>query len=222
MVVLFDLDDTLIDHRSAMRTATVALYEMVTVPASLETFVESWHEAHRRYYPKYLAGEMPYTMTVRARIRETIDEGMGDEEADRLFRDYLATYEAGWSLFPDVLPCLERFGSTRLGIISNGRSEEQRKKLAVTGIAHRFDSIVISEDCGYPKPRAEIFHRACEAMNVSPAAAAYVGDQYELDACAARAAGLEGIWLDRIAKASATHQGPIIASLHDLDATLTG
>ena len=55
----------------------------------------------------------------------------------------------------------------------------------------------ISEDVGFAKPAPDIFLRACDAAAVEPAEALYVGDQYELDASAARDAGLQSVWLNR-------------------------
>jgi FMN phosphatase YigB (HAD superfamily) len=44
-----------------------------------------------------------------------------------------------------VGPCLERLNSYRLGVISNGQTVQQRLKLARTGIADRFESIVMRQ-----------------------------------------------------------------------------
>jgi putative hydrolase of the HAD superfamily len=82
-------------------------------------------------------------------------------------------------------------------VISNGQAAQQRSKLERTGILDRFDRVLISEECGCAKPNAAIFHRACSMVDESPQQSVYVGDLYDVDAVAARAAGLTGIWLDR-------------------------
>ena len=119
-------------------------------------------------------------------------------------------------MFPDVGPCLEHLTSYRLGVISNGRTVQQRLKLARTGIADRFEGIVISEEYGCAKPNAEIFHRACSTAGESPDRSVYVGDLYDVDAVAARNAGLVGVWLDRAGNASEEHVPPVIHSLAQL------
>ena len=216
MVIFFDIDDTLMNHSVAIRAATMSLYERLEPPVTRETFVANWEDAHRRYYPRYLSEELTYETASRARVREAIGPNLSDHEADGLFRHYLTTYQAGWSLFPDVLPCLDRLSSFRLGVVSNGRSQEQRRKLAATNIRERFAHVLISEDCGYSKPHPEIFRRACDAFSVPPAEAVYVGNEYEVDACGARRAGLRGMWLDRKGAASSNDQGPVIGSLNEL------
>jgi putative hydrolase of the HAD superfamily len=213
MVIFFDIDDTLLDHRKAMRAATIALHTRLGLPISTQDFLSRWYAAHSRYYPRYLNGEMSVTAARRARIRETIDCALSDLEADDLFASYLASYEASWNLFSDVMPCLNRLSSFRIGVISNGHSEEQRRKLACFGLTDRFEHVLISDECGFPKPRPEIFAAACSAVHLAPSEAVYVGDQYAIDATAARNAGLRGIWLDREGTATSEHLPPIIQSL---------
>jgi putative hydrolase of the HAD superfamily len=107
-------------------------------------------------------------------------------------------------------------------VISNGQGQQQRKKLAQTGILDGFDRIVISGECGCAKPDPGIFVRACDRPGERPGNAVHVGDQYELDAQAARAAGLRGIWLDRHRRGTAEHAPPIIESLLRLQPLLAG
>jgi putative hydrolase of the HAD superfamily len=216
MVVFFDIDDTLIDHGAALRSAATSVHAGLKLGVPVQDFLAAWQAALLRYYPLYLKGEITYEVARRARIRETIDPALADTEADDLFASYLARYEAAWTLFPDVLPCLDRLMSFRLGIISNGRSDEQRKKLGRFGLVGRFEHILISEECGVAKPDQKIFRWACAAVRVSPAEALYIGDQYEIDVCGARNAGLEGIWLDRHGTASADNRPPVVRSLDEL------
>ena len=216
MIIFFDIDDTLVDHGSAVRAAVEALHRSVVVNISLEEFFLVWTGALKRHFDRYLAGELSYEAQRRARVRDAIDPTLSDETADRIFSTYLASYEANWSLFPDVRPCLERLNSYRLGVISNGETVQQRLKLARTGIADRFESIVISEESGCAKPNAAIFHRACSMAGESPERSVYVGDLYDVDAVAARNAGLVGVWLDRAGNASEHHVSPVIHSLAHL------
>src|SRR5437762_1685646 len=120
MVVFFDLDDTLIDHTAAVRSAVVALHAKLKLGTPIEDFLESWRGAHGRHYPRYLSGELTYEALRRLRIRETVNSGLGDHEADVLFQHYMDAYQSAWALFPDVLPCLDDLRNCRIGLISNG------------------------------------------------------------------------------------------------------
>ncbi len=220
MIIFFDIDDTLVDHGSAIRAAVETLHQSAAVTVSLEEFSLAWTAALKRHFDRYLAGELSYESQRRARVRDTIDPTLSDNACDRMFAVYVASYEANWSLFSDVKPCLEGLATYRLGIISNGQTAQQRLKLERTGIAGKFEGVIISEDCGCTKPSAAIFHRACALVGESPERSVYVGDSYDIDAVGAREAGLTGIWLDRTRKAYESHVPPVIHSLADLEHVL--
>lgn len=222
MLILFDIDDTLLDHKAAERHAAALLYTSINPPVSLEEFLVKWADALERHFSRYLAGDVSYQGQRWDRVREVVESSLSDDAAEQLIADYLANYEAGWCLFPDVRPCLDGLSEHRIGVISNGQGHQQRKKLAQTGILDRFDCLLISEECGCAKPDSAIFVRACTQLGELPANSVYVGDRYDLDAQAARTAGLMGIWLDRGQQATARHAPPIIESLDGLRRLLVG
>jgi putative hydrolase of the HAD superfamily len=219
--ILFDIDDTLVDHSSAFQAATVALHDATASTVPFDAFLTAWSSAHRRHFDRYLAGEVSYEEQGLARIRETVGERLSDRSAADLWSVYYTSYEAAWTLFADVVPCLDVLAGYRLGIISNGQGAQQRRKLLRTGIADRFHVSVISGDHGCPKPQPEAFLRACSALGTRPEDTVYVGDHYDLDAQGARRAGLLGIWLDRMGASSEEHRPPMIRSLLDLPGVLT-
>jgi putative hydrolase of the HAD superfamily len=216
MVILFDLDDTLLNHSRASDAATAALHARVKSPLAFEEFASSWTSAHRRHFDRYLAGDISFDEQRRARIRDAIDSTLSEREADDVFAIYLDHYEASWSLFSDTLPCLDGLSRHRLGVVSNGQTRQQRLKLERMGIAKRFECVVVSEECGCAKPAPEIFLRACSLLGAEPENAIYVGDLYDVGAVGARDAGLVGVWLDRAGMASVGHVPPLIRSLYDL------
>jgi putative hydrolase of the HAD superfamily len=216
MVLFFDIDGTLLDQSTAERAGALAIHRTFGAEAPVEEFVSRWSTALERQFVRYLTGELTYQGQGRSRVREVLDPTLTDEAADRIFDEYLAAYEAAWSLFPDVLSSLDQLSQYRLGVISNGQSHEQRRKLVNTGIEGRFEWIFVSEECGWAKPSREIFEHACVATGESPANVVYVGDSYDFDACAARRAGLTGVWLDRPGGAAAKHAPPVIGTLKEL------
>jgi putative hydrolase of the HAD superfamily len=220
MLILFDLDGTLMDDGAAEQSAATYLYKSIVTPLSLEQFLSQWSVALKRHFNRYLTGEVSFQGQRRDRVREVIDSSLSDAAADRMFADYHANYEAAWTLFPDVMPCLNSLSEFRVGLITNGQADQQRRKLAQTCILDRFECVLISEECGCAKPDPAIFIRACESLGERPESSVYIGDRYDIDAQAARRAGLHGIWLDRKQTANASHVPPIIGSLDDLLTTL--
>ena len=220
MLILFDIDDTIIDHSAAVREAVGVLHDQVHPTEDLSTFYASWTAAMKTYFPRFLLGEMTYQDQRRARIRRTVDSSLSDAQADELFDVYFRVYETKWSLFPDVIPCLAQLSGHRVGIISNGNGAEQRSKLERTGVTDRFEFVHISDECGFAKPAAGIFHRACTMAGVAPDDAVYVGDLYEIDAIGSRNAGLHGVFLNRQGLSDREYAAPTIRGLSELSGVL--
>lgn len=112
----------------------------------------------------------------------------------------------------------------RLGVVTNGIDRVQRSRLAASGLAPLFETVVTSQSCGFAKPDPRILHVALDAMGVAPRHAVYVGDDPATDGAAASAAGVRFVWMDRgvpIAglrpRRRVTHLGGLASLLGHLD-----
>lgn len=210
--VLFDLDDTLFAHRTAVARGIIAHIEQVGgfdgVDAS--DAVALWHALEEQHYHSYLEGTLDFEGQRRARARDfAAAHGVHLEEASRgiWFDSYFEHYTAAWTLHDDTLPCLDALETAlpgvKFGIITNGDPAFQQRKLdrvqltARLGLNSNPERFIASGAVGYTKPDARIFEAACAASEVPPAATVYVGDRLRTDAIGAAAAGLTGVWLNR-------------------------
>lgn len=228
--VLFDLDGTLVDHESAAADAVVAALADMDGAEGVEPAAlgRLWVEIEHAAMDRYLAGEIGFQEQRRLRVARLRAElglpAWTDEQADEWFTGYLREYERAWRTYPDALPALERLRRERpeaaLGVVTNGNGQQQRRKLAQTGLAALMPTVVVSGEVGVAKPDPEIFQIACRRLGLPPQEVAYVGDRHQTDALAAKAAGLRGIWLDRGGEKGADPGVPVIASLADLPGVL--
>lgn len=216
MVILFDIDGTLIDHDAAEAAAVDALYGRVGHTLDAAGFLQIWRAAFDRNYRRYLAGELSIQEQRRERFREVFDPMLSDKTADQLSASYIKEYLAACRLYPDVEAALAQVAGYRMGIISNAERTQQHHKLVQTGIARFFGPMILSAECGMAKPARGIFELACESMGVPPSQAMYVGDRRDVDAEGARRAGLHGIWLDRLGECNDRDAGWRIESLAEL------
>ena len=101
-------------------------------------------------------------------------------------------------LFPDAADALEALRQKGLlvGLITNGYSSMQGRKLDISGLRPLLDLSVVSGDEGIRKPDPEIFRRAAARLGVSPADCVYVGDHPYYDLSGAVAAGMRVIYVD--------------------------
>ncbi|MGP0075896.1 MAG: HAD family hydrolase [Bryobacteraceae bacterium] len=204
MVILFDIDGTLIDHDAAEVIAIAALRRKIEHTEDAAGFLRRWRSAFERHYNSYLAGELSIQQQRRERFREVFDPNLSDSAADQLSAFYIHEYLAACELYSDVQAALAELAGYPMGIISNGERSQQQHKLVRTGIDHYFGPLILSGECGVAKPAPRIFELACDSMGVVPSKAVYIGDRPDVDAAAARSVGMHGIWLDRH---GASHDG---------------
>ncbi len=231
-LALFDLDDTLLDHRGASRAGLIRRLAEIGIAEDGDAAFARWHALEEEHYPRYLRGEIGHEEQRRTRVRGFLaPHGVlleQDAEADAWWAGFAAWAHAAWTRFDDVDDCLAALGDRPVGIITNGVEIAQRAKLTALGLEGRVDPVVCSGAVGIAKPDPRIFRLACEAAGIPPERACYVGDRLRTDAIGAAEAGLLGVWLDRdggatdeelaTAHAAGVH---VIRTLAELPAILT-
>jgi len=186
--IFFDLDDTLIDHKGAERTALFLIKDKYFPKADKTKFEKVWLEMTKKNWQQFVEKKLTFEQQRTNRIIEVWDAfktHISEEIAKNIFMEYLSFYEKSWSVFPDVLPTLEQLSKKDivLGIISNGNPQQQLKKLRALGIYDFFqkDLIIISESVGFSKPSFDIFNLAQKTVAVKTANMLYIGDNYQTD-----------------------------------------
>ncbi|MFJ5229168.1 HAD family hydrolase [Kitasatospora sp. NPDC088391] len=224
--VLFDLDGTLLDHDGAAEAAVLAAAAAELPGRALDRdgVLRHWRELERSEYDRYLAGELTLQEQRRSRaVGLAARLGLGEwpvERADAWFAGYLRRYERSWRAYPEVPRAVRELAvGRRLGVITNGEGDIQRRKLHAIGLGELAPHTTASAEAGRAKPDPEIFLLACRALGVAPERTAYVGDRLDVDARAAAAAGLLGIWLDREPSGEAV-EVPRVHSLAEVAALL--
>ncbi|MBV8463071.1 MAG: HAD family hydrolase [Acidimicrobiales bacterium] len=83
----------------------------------------------------------------------------------------------------------------RLGLLTNGPPDIQWQKLRTTGLADRFEAVVVSGAVGVGKPDPAVFARVLEELGGGPEATLMIGDSWERDVHGARGAGWPVVWI---------------------------
>ena len=123
------------------------------------------------------------------------------------FADFGAYFNALFAYFADPLHwiadieaarILKRLNSDgiKLGVISNFDYRLYRI-LDGLDLTRFFDSITISSEAGYAKPRREVYEAAMAQAGVTPREAMHVGDSEHLDFAPATALGMAAVLIDR-------------------------
>lgn len=194
--VLFDLDDTLWPIVPVIDRAEQLLHEWLARHAPA---VAAKHtiDALRARRQALMATDPVYQLDLRTLRHAVLVEAFAScdeditmvEQAMQVF----STARNQVTPFDDVAPVLRGLQEhVVLGSISNGVAD-----LQMIGMAHFFRASLAAHQHGRAKPDAGIFHAACDALEVAPDEAVYVGDDPVLDVQGAQNAGLRGVWMNR-------------------------
>ncbi|MBI2216584.1 MAG: HAD family hydrolase [Candidatus Rokubacteria bacterium] len=216
--VLFDLFDTLVlfdrerlprlvVHGREVRSTAGHLHAVLqerlardlTLEACYDALIASWQDAERRRAVDHR--EVPAQERFgRWLERLAID---ADERSPELVAALLDTHRRELSKaaeFPShhghLLERLaERF---RLAVVSNfDYSPTALGILDAAGVSHLFETIVVSDQVGWRKPKPDIFHVALGTLGVAPSEALFVGDRVDIDVVGAHAVGMPVAWINR-------------------------
>jgi HAD superfamily hydrolase (TIGR01549 family) len=123
------------------------------------------------------------------------DKNYAEERILDLGRKFARIREDSLALYEDVEDLFENLtGKFKLGLLTNGPSNLQRRKIDVLGIDRWFDEIIVSGEHDLAKPDPRIFYIALEELNSDPEQTIYVGNSLEYDVLGANNAGVPVIW----------------------------
>jgi putative hydrolase of the HAD superfamily len=224
-LICFDAGFTLIEPvRTTAATLAAILERAGTLPtdAALQRAwdaADAWflEEYHRPDNDTWMADERIRRTWLRHHGLMLRELGIDDPE-QRLAETVLAAYAApeNWRPYPDApaaLDALRRPGRA-LGVVSDW-SSQLPALLDALGLGRRLDFVLTSATAGAAKPAAAFYRMALERAGAAPDQALMVGDSYSADVLGARAAGMDGVLLDRYGRYDAPDV-PVIRSLAEL------
>lgn len=203
-LLLFDLDDTILRFSAgqpnfwlrALERKAPQLAEQHTRLVRLIAAVnhEYWSDDARAFW-----GRQNMHQARRIVARTALGaEGLGGELCDLIADDMTEEKEAHVRPFDGALDALYqlRERGQRMGLLTNGCSSFQRRKLRRYELEPLFELILIEGELGYGKPDARVFRAALQHFGVRPEEAWMIGDNLAADIAGAQQVGITGIWHD--------------------------
>ncbi|GAA0404666.1 hydrolase [Acrocarpospora corrugata] len=223
--ILFDLDETLFDHRTAV-AAAVTSWTAAHSPCHplLAEGPALWLRLEDKHLPAWHHGECSFGEQRRRRLRDYCHHlGLPvPADLDEAYGQFLTRYEAAWQAFPDAYPAMDALTGTglTLGVLTNGQPVQQEAKLRRLGLLDRLDPVLTPDSLGHFKPSPRCYLNAAAKLGLAPHQVALVGDNLDLDALGPARVGMHGIWLDRYGTSPPPPGVPAIRTLTDLPALL--
>ena len=184
--VLFDFDDTLQDRSRAFDKFTAFFMDKYFPHLSGEEKARRGIEMRERNNGGYVNYIDYFASLVESWRWE------GAPEVGDLYREFQFRFPECSTLFPETKEVLTELGFL-LGIVTNGPSIQQNRKLDVAGLRPFVDLCMVSGDEQVHKPDPEIFRRAASRLGVACGSCLYVGDHPVNDIEGAAAAGMRPV-----------------------------
>lgn len=218
---LFDLDDTLFDHKYARLCALRALQALhpglQRVPLGE---LEKEHEILLAAgYLKVLDKTVSLSKSRLERTRSLFriyGVSLSDAETNHLADYYNEVYENKRQAIPGAKRLLEHIKPhLKIGVVSNGMAAFQMEKIRLCEMEDLIDFTVFSEDVGARKPDRRIFEAALLKAAATSSETVFIGDSWPVDIVGATNYGIRAIWLNRY---SLSCPDPKLAhEIHDFD-----
>ena len=191
---------TLAEAESALRDYDAAVFDLDDTLYSEKAYVRSGFAAVASLFPEVPALDRELRIAFENGLPaiDTALEAHGlssrRDEALRAYRFQRPEIE----LYPGAREMLCRLRKTKkLGLITDGRPEGQRAKLAALGMDGLFDEIIVTDELGGPdfrKPNETAFVQMQRKLDVPFARMAYVGDNVAKDFIAPEKLGMGCVW----------------------------
>ena len=201
--VFFDLDDTLWNFTENSALALRKLYEISPILRKLfpvmEDYIDIYHKHNAQLWDMYARGEVTTAQLKLERWRRTLATRQFEvltavcEELERNYLDILAEEK---SMIPGITDMLDWLTKRALvGVISNGFTKTQYKKLKFSGLDKYITRIIVSEEIGINKPNSRLFDYAVQETGATQPLL-MVGDNFMADVLGAMKAGWNAIWFN--------------------------
>ncbi len=200
--IIFDMDNTLLNYDlcelDSMQRTCKDHNLFVDDSSQWSAFWETFSEHNYRHWMDFVnAGE---TKTIGDVLRNSFRDSLNTDHAvHNQLTDAYWSYFCSTCHFEDgaeqLLSSVK--DNYQLGIITNGISEAQRKRLEAGNIASLFQSIVISDEVGIRKPKKEIFEIALNELGMTNNEVLFVGDSLQDDYHGSVNAGIDFCFYNR-------------------------
>jgi putative hydrolase of the HAD superfamily len=200
--VVFDLDDTLLDTtglESEMLVELCAAARAELPGVEFDDLRARYRDGRDHLYERVLAGELDIASYRRLHLIAVCEPWGEPSEALHETAIRLRDEQLGGSRFvEDAIELLRslRGAGVRTGLLTNGPSWMQRRKVELLGLEAELDAIGISEELGASKPDPAAFTATLELLASAPEDTVMVGDHLDWDVRGALAAGMRGaVWV---------------------------
>lgn len=197
-ILLFDLDDTLLDFGANEADSLNKLFQQNGYTFTDEIF-QIYNSVNKQLWTDYENGIIVLDDVLNSRFLETmlrlgiVVDGV---EWENRYRELLSN---GNQLIEGALDVCRRLSAShRLFVITNGVTETQIKRLKQSGLFEFFEDVFDSQSIGFQKPSREFFNYAISCIkDFNKQETLIIGDSLNTDIKGGLMSGIDTCWINR-------------------------
>ena len=200
--LIFDLDNTLYDFSTIWKKSNKLVYEYLKYDkiASYEEFFKHYKAINNMLVDEVLKGNMKLREIRNKRLKLTLEEFgiiLTEEDCNIYYEKQFDFIIESIKPNEEVNLWLSRLCKKyKMILLTNGKSYEQREKLAKLGLENLFE-LYISGETHISKPKAEAFINVLEKENIVASETMMIGDSLYYDINPANKLGMKTCLVER-------------------------
>lgn len=219
--LLWDVDGTLLDFKSAERAAIKGLFEEFSLGRCSEDMLLRYSQINEVYWKRLERNEITKSQVLVGRFEQFFQEiGLSPTLASEFNRQYQLRLGDTIVYRDDSIGIVKRLqGRIKQYVVSNGTKVAQEKKLLLSGLGELMDGVFISEEIGAEKPAPAFFNAVFDAVQPSNLSEVMiVGDSLTSDIQGGINARIQTCWYnpDQREVPSGYNIDYIISDLHEV------
>lgn len=205
-ILLFDLDDTLLDFEANEADSLRKLFGQNGY-AFTDALFQVYNCINKQLWDEYENGQIVLDDVLNTRFSKTmlrLGKTVDGAEWEAQYRELLGN---GCQRIDGALAICQRLSTLhRLFVITNGITRTQIKRLKESGLYDYFEGVFVSQSIGFQKPSKEFFHYVMDHIrDFRKEEALVIGDSLNTDIKGGFLAGIDTCWINRKAQKCLRH-----------------
>ena len=189
--VFLDLDDTILDFKSAEREAickTLSYFNVVPT----DEIICRYSDINQSLWKKFELGQIERSVLLTLRFEMLFEEFGIHADTQKAPEIYIDALSNSYPIIPGAVELLEKlYKKYDLYIVSNGTYTVQKSRIKGCDISKYFKQIFISQEVGFNKPDIKFFEHCFKNIDgFSKEHAIIIGDSVSSDILGGKNAGI--------------------------------
>ncbi|PEJ33577.1 noncanonical pyrimidine nucleotidase, YjjG family [Peribacillus butanolivorans] len=196
-VILFDVDDTLLDFSISEKRALHRAFLEFGLPTGVKDYEASYQEISKVLWRELEQGLTNLSELGVERFKRLFLKHELEIHAEVFSGVYLGYLSKEIHLIQGAMEVCENLADCRLAIITNGFTDVQTSRIGGSPLSNTFEHIIISQEAGFQKPAKGIFDYAFSKLQITDKAKVLiVGDSLTSDIQGGIDYGIDTCWFN--------------------------